>query len=108
MGTVKERVACTERVSVKHILPYVKPAMGRSCCVTRGAQPGAVTTWGGGCGGMGEGFEGGDIVYLVLIHCYAAEANTTLYSDYLTIKNKILKSGSFTFAPDRGEVFPVS
>ena len=49
-----------------------------SCCVTRGAQPGAVTTWGGDGGGMGGGFEEGDIVYLVLIHCFAAEANTTL------------------------------
>ena len=57
----KERVRGTEREAWKHTLPCVKQTAKGICCVTRGAQTGALATQRGGVGReVGGGSRGGD------------------------------------------------
>ena len=45
MGRGEERVRCTERVTWKLTLPYVKQIANRNLLYGSGAQTGAVSTW---------------------------------------------------------------
>ena len=55
VGTVKERVAHTERVAVKHISPYVKQAMGGKLLCNTGSSAWCCDNLGRGWWGDGRG-----------------------------------------------------
>ena len=95
MGRGEERVRCTERVTWKLTLPYVKYiANGNLLYVSGNTNRGSVSTQRGGMGkDMGGSFKSeGICVYLWLIHVEVWQKTTKFCNAIiLQLKNKLIK-----------------
>jgi len=90
----KERVGWTERAALKHTHDHVYRRLMGSCCVTQGAQ--LCTLWQpGGVARGGEWERGsrgrGHTCTYGWFTCCMTETNTTFWSHYPPIKNKLKK-----------------